>query len=128
MTKGYKMPEDFLWGGAIAAHQAEGGWQEGGKGVSIADTMRAGENGVARIEDDQVLDGQVYPNHWGVEFYSHYKEDIKLFAEMGMTAFRTSIAWTRIYPNGDEDVPNEAGLKFSMTCLRSCTSITSSRS
>ncbi|KRN24483.1 6-phospho-beta-glucosidase [Lacticaseibacillus camelliae] len=112
MTKGYKMPEDFLWGGAIAAHQAEGGWQEGGKGVSIADTMRAGENGVARIEDDQVLDGQVYPNHWGVEFYSHYKEDIKLFAEMGMTAFRTSIAWTRIYPNGDEDVPNEAGLKF----------------
>lgn len=112
MSKGYKMPEGFLWGGAIAAHQAEGGWQEGGKGLSIADVMRAGANGVARIEDDAVLPDQTYPNHWGVEFYSHYKEDIKLFAEMGFKCFRTSIAWTRIYPNGDEAVPNEEGLKF----------------
>ncbi|WP_338215442.1 6-phospho-beta-glucosidase [Lacticaseibacillus salsurivasis] len=112
MSKGYKMPEGFLWGGAIAAHQAEGGWQEGGKGLSIADVMRAGANGVARIEDGAVLPDQTYPNHWGVEFYSHYKEDIKLFAEMGFKCFRTSIAWTRIYPNGDEAVPNEEGLKF----------------
>ncbi|MFD1432061.1 6-phospho-beta-glucosidase [Lacticaseibacillus yichunensis] len=112
MTQGYQMPDDFLWGGAVAAHQVEGGWDKGGKGLSIADVMRAGDKNTARIEDDEVLADQVYPNHWGVHFYDHYKEDIKLFAEMGMKAFRTSIAWTRIFPNGDEDVPNEEGLQF----------------
>ncbi|WP_125702430.1 6-phospho-beta-glucosidase [Lacticaseibacillus daqingensis] len=112
MTKGYQMPDGFLWGGATAAHQVEGGWQEGGKGLSIADVMRAGSKDVKRVEDPAVLPGQVYPNHWGVEFYTHYKEDIKLFAEMGFKCFRLSIAWTRIFPNGDEATPNEAGLAF----------------
>ncbi|WP_262315183.1 6-phospho-beta-glucosidase [Lacticaseibacillus parakribbianus] len=120
MTKGYKMPEGFLWGGASAAHQMEGGWQEGGKGLSIADVMRAGAKDVPRIEDDKVLDGEVYPNHWGVQFYSHYKEDIKLFAEMGFKCFRLSIAWTRIFPNGDEAVPNEAGLAFYDDVFATC--------
>lgn len=104
--------EDFLWGGAVAAHQLEGGWQEGGKGISIADVMTAGDYKTARKITDGVLDGENYPNHTAIEFYSHYKEDIKLFAEMGFKCFRTSIAWTRIFPEGEEEQPNEAGLKF----------------
>lgn len=110
--KHYKMPENFLWGGAVAAHQFEGGWQEGGKGVSIADVMTAGNKDTARKVTDGIKDGEVYPNHWGIDFYHRYPEDIKLFNEMGFKCFRTSIAWTRIFPNGDETEPNEAGLKF----------------
>ncbi|KRO27088.1 6-phospho-beta-glucosidase [Lactiplantibacillus fabifermentans DSM 21115] len=106
------MPKDFLWGGAVAAHQLEGAWQAGGKGVSIADVMTAGRNGVPRKVTDGVKDGEIYPNHWGDDFYHRYPEDVKLFEEMGFKCFRTSIAWTRIFPNGDEDEPNEAGLKF----------------
>jgi 6-phospho-beta-glucosidase len=103
---------DFLWGGAVAAHQLEGAWQEGGKGISIADVMTAGANGVARRMTDGIVPGENYPNHDGIDFYHHYKEDIKLFAEMGFKAFRTSIAWTRIFPHGDDKQPNEAGLAF----------------
>lgn len=104
--------KDFLWGGAVAAHQLEGGWKEGNKGVSVADVMTAGANGVPREITDGVLPEKNYPNHEAIDFYEHYKEDIKLFAEMGFNCFRTSIAWTRIFPNGDEDKPNEEGLKF----------------
>lgn len=104
--------EDFLWGGAVAAHQIEGGWQEGGKGISIADVMTAGDVNTARRITDGVLEGENYPNHEATDFYHHYKEDIALLAEMGFKCFRTSIAWTRIYPNGDEEEPNEEGLKF----------------
>lgn len=104
--------KDFLWGGAVAAHQLEGGWQEGGKGVSVADVMTAGSNGVAREITDGVLPGRNYPNHEAIGFYYHYKEDIRLFAEMGFKCFRTSIAWTRIYPTGVEAEPNEVGLQF----------------
>ncbi|WP_318765489.1 6-phospho-beta-glucosidase [Lactiplantibacillus carotarum] len=112
MATGYKMPKDFLWGGAVAAHQLEGAWDVDGKGVSIADVMTAGKNGVARKVTDGVKAGEVYPNHWGDDFYHRYPEDVKLFEEMGFKCFRTSIAWTRIFPNGDEAEPNEAGLKF----------------
>ncbi len=112
MATGYKMPKGFLWGGAVAAHQLEGGWQEGGKGVSIADVMTAGRNGVPRKVTDGVKPGEIYPNHWGNDFYHRYPEDDQLFEEMGFKCFRTSIAWTRIFPNGDEEEPNEAGLKF----------------
>lgn len=107
-----RMPEGFLWGGAVAAHQLEGGWQEGGKGVSIADVMTAGDKDHPRRVTDGVKKGEVYPNHWGIDFYHRYPEDIKLFAEMGFKCFRTSIAWTRIFPNGDETEPNEEGLQF----------------
>lgn len=103
---------DFLWGGAVAAHQIEGAWQEGGKGVSIADVMTAGANGVPRRITDGVIPGEKYPNHEAVDFYHRYKEDIALLAEMGFKCFRTSIAWTRIFPNGDDAAPNEEGLKF----------------
>lgn len=104
--------KDFLWGGAVAAHQLEGAWQEGGKGVSVADVMTAGAHGQPREITDGVIAGKNYPNHTAIEFYHHYKDDIKLFAEMGFKCFRTSIAWTRIFPNGDEPKPNEAGLQF----------------
>ncbi|HCA3432752.1 TPA: 6-phospho-beta-glucosidase [Salmonella enterica subsp. enterica serovar Ball] len=104
--------KDFLWGGAVAAHQLEGGWNEGGKGVSIADVMTAGAYGVPREVTDGIIEGRNYPNHEAIDFYHSYKEDIKLFAEMGFKCFRTSIAWTRIFPNGDEMEPNEEGLQF----------------
>ena len=83
--------EGFLWGGAVAAHQLEGGWKEGGKGVSVADVMTAGAHGVPREITDGVL-RKNYPNHEAIDFYHRYKEDIKLFAEMGFKCFRTSIA------------------------------------
>lgn len=106
------MREGFLWGGAVAAHQLEGAYREGGKGISVADVMSAGANGVERQITDGVLEGVNYPNHEAIDFYHHYKEDIALFAEMGFKCFRTSIGWTRIFPNGDEEEPNEEGLKF----------------
>ncbi|GGB05972.1 6-phospho-beta-glucosidase [Agarivorans gilvus] len=107
-----KLPKDFLWGGAVAAHQVEGAWNKDGKGVSIVDVLSKGAHGVDRIITDGVQDDVMYPNHEAVDFYSHYKEDITLFAEMGFKCFRTSIAWPRIFPNGDETSPNEAGLQF----------------
>lgn len=107
-----RLPETFLWGGAVAAHQVEGAWDADGKGVSIVDVLTAGAHGVDRRITDGVKEDCYYPNHEGIDFYHRYKEDIKLFAEMGFKCFRTSIAWTRIFPNGDEERPNEAGLQF----------------
>ena len=96
-----KLPDNFLWSGAVAAHQLESGWKEGGKGLSVADVMTAGRHGVLREITDGVVEGKYYPNHEAIDFYHHYKEDIALFAEMGFKCFRTSIAWTRIFPNGE---------------------------
>ncbi len=103
---------DFLWGGAVAAHQLEGGYQEGGKGLSIMDVTTAGSRTTPRRVTDEILPGEEYPNHEAIDFYHRYKEDLKLFGEMGFKCFRTSIAWTRIFPKGDEAEPNEEGLKF----------------
>jgi 6-phospho-beta-glucosidase len=105
-------PKGFLWGGAVAAHQFEGGWQAGDKGVSIADVMTAGDNETKRRITDGVQSGENYPNHDAIDYYHRYHEDDQLFADLGLNCFRTSIAWTRIFPNGDEEQPNEAGLKF----------------
>nr|WP_318382274.1 family 1 glycosylhydrolase [uncultured Enterobacter sp.] len=103
-------PENFLWGGAIAANQAEGAWNEDGKGPSIADVVRGG---IASGKHDAVVDPEhYYASHEAVDFYHHYKDDIALFAEMGFKCFRTSINWSRIFPRGDETTPNEAGLRF----------------
>lgn len=107
-----KFPNGFLWGGAVAAHQVEGAWNEGGKGVSIVDVLTAGAHGKDRIITDGIKSEFYYPNHSAVDFYHRYKEDIGFFAEMGFKCFRTSIAWTRIFPNGDEETPNEEGLQF----------------
>lgn len=104
--------KDFLWGGAVAAHQLEGAYNVSGKGLSIMDVATAGDAKHARRFTKGIVDGEVYPNHDGIDFYHRYREDISLFAELGFKCFRTSIAWTRIYPNGEEDAPNEEGLKY----------------
>ncbi|MCJ1969557.1 glycoside hydrolase family 1 protein [Lactococcus carnosus] len=104
-------PEDFLWGGAIAANQAEGGYLEDGKGLSIADILPVGEERIQKIPL-KLSDDTFYPNHEAIDFYHRYEADIDLFAELGLKCFRTSIAWSRIFPNGDEAQPNEAGLKY----------------
>lgn len=104
--------ENFLWGGALAAHQFEGGWNADGKGPSVIDVMTAGAHGVPRKITEHIDPEIFYPNHEAIDFYHHYKEDIALFAEIGLKCLRTSIAWSRIFPNGDETEPNEAGLAF----------------
>ena len=121
------LPDDFLWGGAVAAHQLEGGWDQGGKGPSVADVLTGGAHGVLRRITDGVVEGEFYPNHTAIDFYHTYKEDIALLAEMGFKCFRTSIAWTRIFPRGDELEPNEAGLQFTTICSTNCSSMALSR-
>lgn len=100
-------PDNFLWGGAVAANQCEGAYNEDGKGLSIQDVMPRGIKGertAIPTEDNLKL--------VGIDFYHRYREDIRLFAEMGFKVFRLSIAWSRIFPRGDESEPNEAGLNF----------------
>ncbi len=106
------LPDKFLWGGAVAAHQLEGAWDEAGRGPSVSDVLTAGAHGVPRRITDGVIAGERYPNHTGIDFYHTYKEDIALFHELGFQCFRTSISWSRIFPKGDEAEPNEEGLKF----------------
>lgn len=107
-----KMRTDFLWGGATAANQYEGAYLEDGKGLSIADVEMGSCCGVPRQIHDRVKEGCYYPSHVGVDFYHHYREDIALFAQMGFRCFRMSVAWSRIFPKGDEEAPNEKGLEF----------------
>ncbi|NME43606.1 family 1 glycosylhydrolase [Faecalicoccus pleomorphus] len=138
-SKNLGFPEDFLWGGATAANQYEGGAFEDGKGLSLCDVMTAGskekcrqitwinkktgESGFIDMKKGSslklpegaelgVIDSVYYPSHKAVDFYHRYKEDIALAAELGLKVFRLSINWARIYPNGDDEIPNEAGLKF----------------
>ena len=104
--------KDFLWGGAIAANQAEGAYNLDGKGLSIMDIAIGGSKDVSRKFTPGILEECYYPNHEAIDFYHHFKEDVALFAQMGFKCLRTSIAWTRIFPNGDETTPNEKGLAF----------------
>ncbi len=102
-----KFPKNFLWGGATAANQYEGAYNEDGKGLSIQDVTPHGLKTPPTKEptpDNMKL--------VGIDFYHRYKEDIRLFAEMGFKVYRTSIAWSRIFPNGDDETPNEKGLAF----------------
>ncbi|AWB43031.1 6-phospho-beta-glucosidase [Paenibacillus sp. CAA11] len=112
----FRFPENFLWGGAIAANQAEGAYLEDGKGLSSVDLLPTGENRRSIMKGNvpsfTPLEGEFYPSHEAIDFYHHYKEDMALFAEMGFKALRVSISWARIYPTGEEAAPNEAGLKF----------------
>ena len=96
------LPSNFLWGGAVSAHQLEGAWNEDGKGISVSDVLTGGSSGVLRQITDGILPGEHYPNHEGIDFYHTFREDIALMAEMGFQCFRTSIAWTRIFPNGED--------------------------
>ena len=100
-------PKNFLWGGAIAANQCEGAYQEDGKGLSIQDVMPHGITG--SVSEKPIPENLKLI---GIDFYHHYQEDIQLMAEMGFRVFRLSIAWSRIFPLGDEETPNEAGLEF----------------
>lgn len=106
------MNKSFLWGGAVAANQYEGGYQEGHKGLSVTDVMSAGDVDHPREISYEILDDKYYPNHYGIDFYHHYKEDIALMGEMGFKTFRMSISWSRLFPNGDEEVPNQKGIEF----------------
>ncbi len=130
-----KLPADFLWGGATAANQFEGGWNEDGKGPSSSDVMTRGSRTKLRMVTYKTSDGEIhadplftldapedavfgcfegydYPSHQGIDFYHRYKEDIALFGEMGFKTFRLSFNWTRIFPTGLEEIPNKAGLEF----------------
>lgn len=120
-----KFPENFLWGGATAANQLEGAWNKDGKGPSIADVLPSGKDRfVIASGQDFVWQAEAekykYPNHRGIEHYDRFKEDIKLFAEMGFKCYRFSIAWSRIFPNGDEAIPNEKGLEFYDKLIDEC--------
>ena len=105
-------PEGFYWGGATAANQFEGAWNVDGRGPSVDDHIIGGSFEKSREITVDIDPNKLYPNHDGIDFYHHYKEDIALFAEMGWNMFRMSISWSRIFPNGDDEQPNEAGLAF----------------
>lgn len=114
----------FLWGGAVAANQVEGAWNVNGKGLSVADvarlktTVRNNYRQQVAINSDEISKAIAdptsnhYPKRRGIDMYHHYQEDIKLFAGMGFKVFRFSIAWTRLFPTGEEAVPNTAGLQY----------------
>ena len=106
--------KDFLWGGATAANQCEGAYDVDGRGLANVDVAPHGPERYAVVSGQRKMldfeDGYYYPAQTGIDFYHHYKEDIALFAEMGFKTFRMSLAWTRIFPNGDETEPNEAGV------------------
>ncbi len=133
MNQGF--PDNFLWGGATAANQIEGAYDQDGKGLSCSDVLKAGNAKSLReltytyqgkkyskcifMLDDfpkdakiEIDENEYYPNHNAIDFYHYYQEDIKLFAKLGFKCFRMSIAWSRIFPNGDDQEPNEAGLQF----------------
>ncbi|QIK57929.1 glycoside hydrolase family 1 protein [Erysipelothrix sp. HDW6A] len=127
-------PKNFYWGGATAANQCEGAWNVNGKGMTDSDITTAGSFDTLRAKTYQLENGDVievpmfqskpenakgyvksdryYPSHNAVDFYNRYKEDIALFAEMGFTMYRMSIAWSRIFPKGIEEEPNKEGLEF----------------
>lgn len=134
-----KLPTDFLWGGASAANQYEGGYNLGGRGLSTSDVVTSGCHSIPRkitwknektgetgttgmgfIDEmnfpkdsyPAVVEGFYYPSHQASDFYHRFKEDIALMAEMGFKSYRMSISWSRIFPNGDDEFPNEMGLKF----------------
>lgn len=119
-----RMPDGFLWGGATAANQCEGAYNEGGRGLSSVDVVPFGPDRmpVARglkkmLECDEE---HTYPAHEAIDMYHHYKEDIAMFGEMGFKCYRLSISWTRILPNGDDEVPNEEGLLFYDSLFDEC--------
>ncbi len=126
-----RFPEGFLWGGATAANQIEGAWNEGGRGPATSDFARLITKAIRQSEGtydehvphnaaskEMVEDMKAHPENWelpkrrGIDFYHTYKEDIALMAEMGFKVFRLSISWSRIFPNGDDEVANEEGLAF----------------
>ena len=118
-----RMPDGFLWGGATAANQCEGAYQEGGRGLSNADLIPSGPNRMAVASgklDPLSLTGQDYPARKAIDHYHRWREDIALFAEMGFQVYRFSISWSRIFPKGTEAEPNEEGLRFYEDIVDEC--------
>ena len=108
-----KFPKGFLWGGATAANQFEGGYDADGKGLSVPDVIMGGTVDKPRyITPAGVRPDTYYPSHEAIDFYHHWKEDIDLFAEMGFKCFRLSVQWSRFFPNGDDEEPLQAGIDF----------------
>lgn len=116
--------KDFLWGGAMAANQCEGAYREGGRGMAICDVLPFGGERYPVMKGEAPMPepdaAYFYPAREGIDFYHHYKEDIALLGEMGFKTFRLSIAWSRIYPNGDDTLPNEEGIEFYENVFREC--------
>ena len=117
-------PKHFLWGGATAANQCEGGYLEDGKGLSNIDVIPLGQDREAVMSGKKIVTScdcnQYYPSHEAIDMYHHYLQDIRLFSQMGFKVYRFSIAWTRIFPNGDEEKPNEKGLQFYENIIDTC--------
>lgn len=119
-------PVQFLWGGALSANQMEGAYQEDGKGLCVADInefrddIEISKKSNKELNTEYIMEainsgkeqGRIFPKRWGIDFYHTYKKDLKLLSELGLNSIRTSINWARIFPNGDDARPNEAGLKF----------------
>ncbi len=121
MAEYNKFPEGFLWGGATAANQFEGGYADDGKGLSVPDIIMGGTVSEPRVVTPAgVRPDTYYPSHVGIDFYHHYKEDIALFGEMGFKCFRLSIQMSRIFPNGDDATPCQAGIDFYRSVFEEC--------
>jgi len=118
------MPEGFLWGGATAANQCEGGYDKGGRGLANVDLIPHGKYrfpvALGKMKMFELDNEHYYPALEAIDMYSNYKDDIKLFAEMGFKVYRMSIAWSRIFPKGDEAEPNEEGLAFYEDMFKEC--------
>lgn len=118
------LPENFLWGGGTAANQCEGAYDEDGRGLANVDLIPHGKDRKLVADGKKKMfefeEGYYYPAKKGIDMYHRYKEDIALFAELGFKVYRMSIAWTRIFPNGDEETPNEAGLAYYEDVFKEC--------
>lgn len=118
------LDKNFLWGGATAANQCEGGYKEGGRGLANVDVTPHGKDRypvlAGKMKMLEIDNEHYYPALKSIDMYHHFREDIKLFGEMGFKTYRLSIAWTRIFPNGDELEPNEEGLKFYEDLFKEC--------
>lgn len=110
-----RFPTNFLWGGATAANQTEGAWNQDGKGPSIQDYL---PEGAIKAPSESIQENNL--KLIGIDMYHRYKEDIEMFAEMGFKVYRFSIAWSRIFPKGDEETPNEEGLRFYDKVIHEC--------
>lgn len=119
-----QLPKEFLWGGATAANQLEGGWDADGKGPGLIDMIPWGPDRVAVMrgqKDYHTLPADAYyPGRKAIDYYHRWKEDIALFAEMGFRCYRFSVSWGRIFPSGEEEQPNEAGLAFYEAIVDEC--------
>lgn len=124
MTSKNLFPKDFLWGGAISANQTEGAWHEGGRGSSNIDLLPIGKKRQSvKLGQDphpQMNNSLYYPSHTGIDFYHRYKDDIAMLAELGLKVFRTSISWSRLFPNGDEEQPNSEGIAYYRSLFETC--------